>query len=43
MLAAWNQWEQWQCGRFDVIDAYGVWGDEHWAAFRKWAGKPFTL
>jgi hypothetical protein len=43
VLGVWNQWEEWQCGRFDVIAAYGVWDAEHWAAFRTWADKPFTL
>ena len=43
VLVVWNQWEKWQCGRFDVIEAYGVWDAEHWAAFRAWAEKPFTL
>lgn len=43
VLAVWNQWEEWECGRFDVIKAYGVWDQDHWAAFRAWAEKPFTL
>lgn len=43
VLSVWNQWEEWKCGRFDVIEAYGVWDDKHWAAFRSWAEKPFTL
>lgn len=43
VLAVWNQWDEWQCGRFDVIEAYGVWDAEHWAAFKTWAESPFTL
>ena len=43
VLSVWNQWEAWECGRFDVIEAYGVWDDKHWAAFQGWADKPFTL
>ena len=43
VLVVWNQWDEWKCGRFDVIEAYGVWDAEHWAAFRAWADKPFTL
>lgn len=43
VLAVWNQWEEWKCGRFDVIEAFGVWDAEHWAAFRKWADSLFTL
>ena len=43
VLAVWNQWHKWECGRFDVIEAYGAWDEDHWAAFRSWADKPFTL
>ena len=43
VLSVWNQWEAWECGRFDVIEAYGVWDADHWAAFRGWADAPFTL
>jgi len=43
VLAVWNQWDEWQCGRFDVFEAYGVWDAEHWAAFKAWATDPFTL
>jgi hypothetical protein len=43
LLAVWNQFEEWKCGRFDVIEAYGVWDEEHWRAFQRWAENPFTL
>ena len=43
VLSVWNQWEKWECGRFDVIEAYGVWDAPHWAAFQQWVKEPFTL
>lgn len=43
VLCVWNQWEEWDCGRFDVIEAYGVWDTEHWAVFHVWSAAPFTL
>lgn len=43
VLAVWNQFEEWKCGRFDVLDAYARWDEKHWDAFRAWACDPFTL
>jgi len=43
VLSVWNQYEEWGCGRFDVIEARGVWDDQHWNAFKRWADAPFTL
>ena len=43
LLRVWNQYEEWECGKFDPIEAQGVWDDEHWQGFQKWTAKPFTL
>lgn len=43
VLSVWNQYDEWQCGRFDVIEAYGRWDAGHWAAFKAWSSDPFTL
>ena len=43
VLGVWNQYEEWSCGRFDVIEAFGRWDDKHWAAFQAWTQEPFTL
>jgi len=42
-LHVWNQFHEWECGRFDAIEAYGVWDTEHWKAFQAWVKNPFTL
>ena len=43
LLRVWNQYEEWECGKFDPIEAQGVWDDEHWQGFQKWTANPFTL
>lgn len=43
VLAVWNQHETWDSGKFDVLDAYGTWDQQHWAAFQYWVGAPYTL
>lgn len=43
ILRVWNQFEEWDCGGFDVFEALGTWDAEHWAAFRAWANNPITL
>jgi len=43
VLSVWNDREEWQCGKFDVFEAYDVWDHHHWQAFATWATKPFTL
>ena len=43
VLAVWNQWTEWECGHFDVVEAYGVWDATHWKAFQTWASDPFVL
>ena len=43
VLSVWNQWEPWECGKFDVIKAKGAWDSKHWSAFENWVKEPFTL
>lgn len=35
-----RQWP-WKCARFDLHEAFGVWDDEHRAAFLAWARAPW--
>ncbi len=41
VLAVWNNDTQWQCGRFDVIEAMAVWDADHREAFLEWAKNPW--
>ena len=41
LLATWNPNEQWESGRFDVMEALGVWDAEHHRAFLEWAVAPW--
>lgn len=43
VLTVWNRHEEWECGKFDLFEAYGIWDDAQWTAFQAWAQKPFTL
>lgn len=43
VLNVYNQFNEWHSGRFDVIEAYGVWDRHHWTAFRAWATDPYLL
>jgi len=43
VLGVWNQFKEWRCGRFNVLDACTRWDREHWEAFCAWAVDPFTL
>jgi hypothetical protein len=41
LLSVWDQHTDWEAGRFDVMDALGVWDLKHRAAFLKWASDPW--
>lgn len=41
VLSVWNPKAVWECGRFDVHQAYHVWDDQHVAAFAAWARAPW--
>lgn len=41
LLTVWNPYEEWECGKFDVMDALGCWDSEHHAAFLAWARAPW--
>lgn len=41
VLRVWNHYEEWPCGKFDVMDALGCWDYEHHAAFLEWAKAPW--
>lgn len=43
VLNVYNQYHKWGCGRFDLIEAYGVWDSDHWDAFRAWVDHPYML
>jgi hypothetical protein len=37
VLAVWNPDAEWRCGRFDVMEAMGVWDAAHVGSFVAWA------
>jgi hypothetical protein len=41
VLAVWNPRAQWECGRFDLMEALACWDAEHHAAFLEWAREPW--
>lgn len=41
VLTVWNQYEQWQCGAFNVFDAVVAWDDVHRGAFVAWVRDPW--
>lgn len=43
VLSVWNRHEKWSCGQFDVAQAYAIWDETHWNAFRAWVEDPFYL
>lgn len=43
VLRVWNHHQDWERGKFDPIEAYGVWDDEHWRAYHQWTAAPFVL
>src|SRR5262245_22860451 len=42
ILAVWDpNYDDWQSGRFDVMEALRVWDEQHRAAFLEWAKDPW--
>ena len=41
LLNVWSPNDTWECGKFDLIDAFGVWDEDQLAAFRIWANNPW--
>jgi hypothetical protein len=41
ILAVWDSDFDWQCGKFDLIDAFRVWDEYHRDAFREWVRDPW--
>jgi hypothetical protein len=40
LLAVWDRDFDWECGRFDLMDALRVWDTRHYAAFLTWVRDP---
>ncbi|WP_165074828.1 hypothetical protein [Paludisphaera rhizosphaerae] len=41
VLAVWDSSTDWECGRFELMEALHVWPDEHRIAFLRWAADPW--
>lgn len=41
VLNVWNQYEEWQCGRFDLIGALTTWDAWHHQALMRWVSAPW--
>ena len=41
LLNLWNGTEEWECGRFDLFEAYCTWDEVRRNAFLSWASDPF--
>lgn len=41
LLNVWNPGHKWKSGKFDVMDALGVWDGSQQKAFCDWAGNPW--
>lgn len=41
VLGVWNQYEDWRCGRFDVMEAIATWDNNHRQPFLSWAEQPW--
>jgi len=41
LLNLWDASGNWDCGKFDVIEAYSVWDEKNRNAFLKWATEPW--
>jgi|WetSurMetagenome_2_1015567.scaffolds.fasta_scaffold331099_2 hypothetical protein len=41
VLSVWDPGTKWNCGRFDIHEALGIWDDEHRKAFSTWAQNPW--
>src|SRR5690606_1888618 len=43
VLGVWNRYEEWQCGRFDLIHALGDWDQRHVEAIMRWMEQPWFV
>lgn len=41
VLTVWNEAGEWQCGRFELMEALACWDSAHRAAFLEWAREPW--
>lgn len=41
MLNVWDPNGNWDCGQFNVIEAFRVWDEEYREAFLRWADDPW--
>ena len=41
LLNVYNPTHPWKAGKFDLMDALGLWDEQKKAAFVKWAASPF--
>ncbi len=41
LLNVWNPGEEWTSGKFDALDALGIWDNTKRAAFVEWASEPW--
>ena len=41
LLAVWDPSTDWQCGRFDLMEALRIWDESHHKAFLAWARDPW--
>jgi hypothetical protein len=41
ILRVWNQYQKWQCGNFDIVQAMDSWDSAHREAFLSWASDPW--
>lgn len=41
VLSIWDNAGNWQCGKFDVVDALRIWDPMHCAVFIEWANDPW--
>ena len=41
LLNLWDAGGNWECGKFDVIEAYSVWDEKNRNAFLGWATDPW--
>ena len=41
ILAVWSPGEEWKSGKFDFMESYQIWSDNHRRAFSAWARDPW--
>jgi hypothetical protein len=41
VLAVWNSDTDWECGKFDLMEALSVWDAKHHTAFLAWVREPW--